>query len=199
MTIKTGSQLYVFAPGEKVEILAESRATVFSVDDEDKPKALIASSVDGRLSFTSFDHFGALVKVPEGEHWSIEITPYEPFDKADPVPVEVPPDARKPETLEDKLRRFIGEMVGHQFGSDSAEMESLEDANFFGEDEDGPIPMSGYEVEEMDAVEPEPASDPPAEPAPGAPAEGGSDPEPVVSDVPDPGPPEGGEGVPTGS
>lgn len=180
MSIKTGTKDIVFPPHSHVRILAESRCSLVGLDDKNKPCSLLATDVDGVIRFRTGDQeVNARVNVQGDAIWSFDIDPEYAFDKADPVPVELPDDARPPESLEEKLKRFVGEMVAHRFGEDSEQMETLEEALDFGDDEHEIPPLSGYEVTEMESVEPE--------------IDSGQEPTQPVADtanVPDPGSPE---------
>lgn len=178
MSIKTGSKPWQFAGNEQVEIKAEDTVSVWAVDEKGELKEYLAS---GRylLSFRTVQPVDVYIKVPEGSHWSMDVTPIRPpEDAADPTPFEIPEDKKANLTLEDKLKSFIADMVAERYGADSEEMETLEESMDFGDD-DEEIPLSGYEVQEMQPVEPDP-------PPGGSPEE---TPEPEPDPVPEESPP----------
>lgn len=163
MSIKTGSAPYEFVGNEKVTILCESTASVFEVDEDGQPKKFLVSG-SNRLQFRTKGPIAAFVSVPGQSHWSIEVEELpDPFDKADPRPVEIPEELAKEVTLEDKLKQFVADMVAERYGADSDQMETLEEALDLDMDDEDELPLSGYEVNEMDEVEPpaEPAAEPP--------------------------------------
>lgn len=167
MSIKTGSKPFEFGGNERVKIMAESRVSVFTVNESGELDKFIASG-NNTLVFNTQRPFKGAVVVPEGEHWSIEVKERpSPFDKADPVPVEVPEELQGAVTLEDKLKAFVAEMVAERFGKQSDMYETIEEAMDFTMDDEG-VPLSGYEVVEMEAIEPESGPGQPDAPGPGA-------------------------------
>ena len=78
--------------------------------------------------------------------WHMEFQQIFPFEPADPVPVEVPADARLPETMEQKMIRYLGRMVAERYGSNSPELETFEEYTDFDVDDEEGIPVSGFEV-----------------------------------------------------
>lgn len=169
--LKTGAQQFVFPPHSKIRILAETRSAVFRVGADGQPTELLAAG-DRELVFrTAGEEIDGLIHVPKGEHWSIEVTDRLALEKLDNTPVEIPEDARKPETMQAKLERMLHSMVVERYGRDSDEVQSLEEFNDFGPEEDG-VAMSGYEVTEMEPVEPPAPDDPPAVAPPDTPPDG---------------------------
>jgi hypothetical protein len=177
MSIKTGSQNVEIPEFSKVTILAETRATAYSVDDNGELDSIIASSSNGTLRIRTGEqpvlmHIG----VPGDEHFHVDIQEIKVYDKSDPVPVEAPEDRLKELTLEDKLKDFISEMVAERYGHDSDHMETLEDFADFGDEDDSPLPEGDpvelpLELEPVPEPVPEPAPEPVPEPEPGQPSE----------------------------
>lgn len=156
MSLKTGPSPYVFQGNEKVSIIAEGPIAVFSVGEDGVPEDIVGSSLDGRLRFRTRGPFRGYVNIADGLHWSMDVTEMpDPFDKSDPVKVEIPDDAKIPETLEDKLKRFLMGMIVERYGKESVEHETMEDALDMDVDDDDAIPLSGYEVTEMTDVFPD--------------------------------------------
>ena len=74
-----------------------------------------------------------------------------PFEPADAVPVEVPADQKVPETMEQKMIRYLGRMVAERYGSNSQELETYEEYTDFDLDEDE-VSLSGFEVSDEEVV-----------------------------------------------
>ena len=144
---KTGPQAMEIPAFHKVEILAEGRVSVYSVDEDGQPSALVATSEKGRLRFRTKETLSVYISVGEDLHFDISLVDQNPYDKVDPTPVELPEEAG-PATLEDRLKTFLAGMVAERFGQDSDQMETLEEALDFDMD-DEEDPLSGYEVQEM--------------------------------------------------
>ena len=79
-----------------------------------------------------------------------------PFEPADPVPVDVPLEARMPETMEQKMIRYLGRMVAERYGSNSQELETFEEYTDFDLNEDEEV-LSGFEIPDDDVVVEEPS------------------------------------------
>lgn len=169
---KTGSSAYVFDAFSKIEILAETRASVFAVNEDGELTQLLASTLNGRMIVrTKEKPVNVFVSVPGNEHWSLESIPLaSPFEKVNDIPVEIPEDKKRPETLQDKLKRFIMEQVADQYGQGSREMETLEEAMDFDIDGEDNI-LSGYELQDMDDVQYVPDETPDSVPAEQTPEE----------------------------
>jgi hypothetical protein len=178
MSIKTGTKVLEAPKLSRVQIRAEGQVSLFTVDAETgEPVELVASAPDGHINFrTGEEDAQVLVKVPEGHHYSYDVWYESPYDKADPIPVEVAEEQQ--ETLEDKMYKFLGQMMLERYGSDSDEVDTFEEAMDFDIDGDGEIGSSLTQYEEMEEEEPIPfqtSNDPAAEPDPVA--AGSSDPE----------------------
>jgi hypothetical protein len=168
MSLKTGSGALNVEANTKVVIRAEGRVTVLTVNSDGEPSGIFASSANGVVRFRVGGADANLyVKVGDGLHWSADLYPIGVFDPADPIPKEPPEEMAKKVTLEDKLKDFIQEMVAERYGDDSDQMETWEEFNDFGDDDDVPYVKEGQPVEP-----PEPESEPPEpelqpEPEPG--------------------------------
>lgn len=79
-----------------------------------------------------------------------------PFEPADAVPVEVPADQKVPETMEQKMIRYLGRMVAERYGSNSQELETYEEYTDFDLNEDEEV-LSGFEIPDDDVVVEEPS------------------------------------------
>lgn len=78
-----------------------------------------------------------------------------PVDQADPRPVEIPTELRRPETTDERIRRIIKEQISpHAVESG---MESLEESEDFEIEDDfeGELPLSDSEFAEMKSEFPE--------------------------------------------
>ena len=79
-----------------------------------------------------------------------------PVDTADPRPVEVPTELKRPESTDERIRRIIAEQISPRAVEQG--MESLEDSEDFDIDEDdfaGELPITDAEFHEMRAEYPE--------------------------------------------
>lgn len=72
--------------------------------------------------------------------------PESPYDPTDPVPVETETGLKKPESIDQKIKRLIRTEISQKVHEQGGE--SFKDANDFDVDED-PEPISGYEYTEM--------------------------------------------------
>jgi hypothetical protein len=172
MSLKTGSKPWRFEANQKIEIVHQGRLTIFAVDENGEFTSMVTTSESGRLKFRTKDAFDGFIQVQdETMHWAMEVIDLpSPFDKSDPIPIEVPEDKKQPLSLEDKLRRMLAGMVAERYGADSAEMDTFEDAmDFDDDDEINPVELSGYEVQDMipdNIVDTHEPTSPPAEQVP---------------------------------
>jgi hypothetical protein len=166
MSIKTGSQIIQFPAFSQVEMISENNLSVFTLNKKKEPHKFVASSIDNKLRFRTLEAIECAVAVTEGVHWSYEAHPIQPpYDPSDPVPVELPDDQKAPDTMMDKMKKFLSAMVDERYGSDSKESDSFEDSvDFDIEDPDDYNPLSGYEVTDMQEDFPIEPETPPAEP-----------------------------------
>lgn len=95
-------------------------------------------------------------------HWSHYCAENGLREKGDPIPIEVEEDT-VPLTLEEKLLRSFGDKLLAQYGPDSREVETMEDALDFDIDGDGVI-ASPYEVTNLEPLEPMATESPPNDP-----------------------------------
>lgn len=92
---------------------------------------------------------------------------------ADPRPVEVPVDFRRPLNIHDEIRRFIRQEISRK--AQDNDLETFEESDDFDVEDEDELPLSGYEVQELvpeaGDVDATPVPDPKARP-PGKLAEG---------------------------
>lgn len=125
----------------------------FVVSDGDEDGAV---SIGGYVGYVVDTDRRITIRADDGVSYHLEVEPFFPFEAADPIPVEVPLDVSLPETLEQKMIRYLGKMIAERYGRDSQEMETFEEYTDF-DMEDVEVPSSGYEVEDMaEDVEPLP-------------------------------------------
>ena len=122
----------------------------------------LATSKNGRLRFKAREDVSVYVAVPETIHWGGDIVEEPPdIERPDPNPIEIPEDMARPETLQEKMERFLGAMVRERYGEDSDEFETFEESMDFDLDT-GEEPLSGFEVSDdmpEDFLEPETRSE----------------------------------------
>lgn len=92
----------------------------------------------------------------------------------DPTPVEVPLGYRRPEPLNQLIKRLVRTELSQQ--AELAGEDTWEEADDFDMDDEDPDPLSEYELRDMDeefdddyTVRPEPEPEPPSKTAPEAP------------------------------
>jgi|GEM_PF-4070015 len=168
---KTGSQKINFPPNAQVTIRAEGQVSLIRLDAKGEPQELLAFGADGVLRFrTGIVAYDYQVKVADLAHWSADIEENFGMEVPDPVPVEIPDDAKIPLSLEDTLKKFLVGVVAEKYGRESQEMETVEDFVDF-DMPDEATPLSGFEVTEVTPeypVDEDPAPSSPAEPPPEA-------------------------------
>lgn len=157
--MKTGSKSVNLPAYHDVRILAtEPVSVVLQKLDEQTGELFdyaIIGSQDTEIEFsTKDDSVDIRVVCDTGTLWDIDVVDRDPYDKSDPIPVELPEDARIPETLEEKMRRFMRHALLERFGEDSREMETFEESMDFDVPEEDE-PLSGFEVNDLTPEEPE--------------------------------------------
>lgn len=126
-----------------VELTAE---TDFELLQDDENGRTLARSKNKRLRFKAKEDVSVYVAVPETIHWGGDIVEEPPdIERPDPNPIEIPEDMARPETLQEKMERFLGAMVRERYGSDSQEFETFEESLDF-DMADAEEPLSGFEV-----------------------------------------------------
>lgn len=170
INFKTGPGSVALQPYDKIYLQAEMQAMVKShtanVDEETGEIQLdllfdvnTIEGMDGLRLKAKDKPIYLEVVIPKTKHWWYDIfTMEDAKEPYDPIPNELPDDARFPEPLDQKLARMVGVMAQQMFGRQSQEMETLEDMLDFDLDGDGEIGdgdfLSGYEIEEMEDVGP---------------------------------------------
>jgi hypothetical protein len=170
MSIKTGPNILNIPAHSRCRILAETEFVVMSTTTNEKTgeikkDALFAISKDKEMVLrTKEDLINVFVQIDTGKHWSSEIETTNPYEKVDPVPFEVPEELRQPETLMEKMQRFMVNMVSERFGDNSREMETFEEAMDFDIDGEEDI-TSPYELIDMEEEYPRQESEAETQPA----------------------------------
>lgn len=162
MTIKTGKKKFKVDQG-KVRIIGE---TDFRIQIGD---ALLVSR-DKEVRFdVKEDDTEMELHIGPGKHWSYDYESRKFKEKLSQVPVEIPEEMRKEETLQQKMERFLVGMMEERYGRDN--VETMAESMDFDIDDDGEVALSGYETDD-DFIPEEPVrfdDDPPAAPAPAEP------------------------------
>lgn len=150
-----GTKTFVLPEGAQVTVM--TNGTPFQVVHHAEPKDYLIPQVDSRSIFRATQEMEIQVIQDEFDLASVEIL--DPYEFVDPVPFEIPEDMKRPQTMDEKMKMFLGQMLAERYGADSDEVESFEEAMDFDLPDDDPL--SGYEVIEMteDYVEPEPGQD----------------------------------------
>ena len=105
-----------------------------------------------RMSLRFDQDLRIAVMASEGTPWALDIMEGVGIDPADPTPVELPEDAVKVETLEQRLKRHLHALVEDMYGRNSKEFESFEEANDLDWDNDGFV--TPYEVQMLEEQQP---------------------------------------------
>jgi hypothetical protein len=153
MTIKTGEGTVTIPPFHKLRVVAETPFSLFTIQSTSskdiKVEKLFAVSQGNEIIVRTKDQEqNVLVKVAAAIHWSPELTDESPFDKVSSIPFEVPEELKKPESLEEKMKRFLAGMVIERYGIDSQQAETFEESMDFDMDEVSE-PFSAYELQDM--------------------------------------------------
>lgn len=170
--MKTGPKDLAVNADTQLVIQAEKAFSVFKLGVDGEPEGIVAIAPSGTIKLTVREDCNLRINVPEGVHWFVtEKEVPSPFSKADPVPVEAPVGMEMELSLQERMERFIRQMVDERFGE--KERESFEAFVDFGADEEDAVPLSGFEEQEplppadvTVKAEPEPPP-PPDEPAAG--------------------------------
>ena len=161
-----------FAKDSQVFIEGQTEFSVFLLDDENKVTQLIGNSVDRKLNFNVKDDCMLRVLQPKLMHAAIQV--FTPNEKVSDIPVELDVDIA-PKSMDQQIKDFCKQLVQHEYGKDSKEMDTFEDMFDFGDEDDGQSPLSGFEVNEMDNDFVEPINTDTGEPPP--------DPEPTTENT----------------
>ena len=160
--MKVGDYEVELFPNQKVSFESVDDFAIYGKDkDGEFTKLLVLSSdkkailktehwepdEDGQISSYVVKVVNAVDEAALGTY-SLEQSP-SPYEDADPIPVEIPEEMKRPETLEEKMQRFLVAAVIERYGQNSNEFETFEESMDLDlEDEDAHL-LSGYEVPEM--------------------------------------------------
>lgn len=156
---KTGSQAINLGGNTRYVIQAETPVTLFRMEAGELVD-MVGTAQDGRVVVRAAGDVEVFVKVGDGAHWTYEAVSF--ADASDPVPAEIPDDAKFRPSLEEKLRNLMRAAVVEMYGAQSTEVETVDEFMDFDVPEEMD-PLSGYEVTEALPEEPvveEPAPDP---------------------------------------
>lgn len=146
---------------ENTQLRVEGQSDFFIVelDDKGNPKAAIARSSDRLARVTVRKEADILFSIAEGQFISVDARPVRSAtEEVSDVPYEVPDDNQASLTLEEKLKRYLAEIVAERYGEQSNEYETFEESMDFDDEEDDPISLSGYEIPDIVSEEPIDAS-----------------------------------------
>jgi hypothetical protein len=146
---------------------------VYLLDKKNKPVDILGRSAERKLKLMIRQDCKIQVDSVEGSFISYDGFPIKSvFDKADPIPFEVPEENRVKMTLEEKLKAYLAEMVQQRYGQESQEWDTFEESYDFDDEDDATI-LTGYEVQEtqpLEPVQPDPEPEPPPPPVQEEPA-----------------------------
>lgn len=146
MGIRIGPFDEQFAKGQQVFLKSQVDFTVLELDDENKPVKVIGNSVDRAMDFKVKNDCMLRIVVPKLMHTGIEV--FEPYDKVSDIPVEVDVEP-KPLSMDQQIKAFCRELVQHEYGKDSEQMDTFDEMFDFDEEDDGQAPLGGYEVTDL--------------------------------------------------
>lgn len=137
--LEIGPKTYPIKKEERIFVEVAEECPVVMVDAQGVLKELVATLRPGkRLGIRVGQDAELAFMVPEGSPWTICKTKCG-HDEVDPTPHELTADQKLPETLEEKLKRHLHFLVANEYGRNSAEFESFEEANDLDWDGDGVI------------------------------------------------------------
>jgi hypothetical protein len=170
----TGSKYFHIAPGKKIDIQSFEPVTITPVDESGEIQYIPIKN--NRIITRSPGSFMIEPDVATAP-WMIKFV-YTEGDPADPEPLEI--GIPEPMTLRERIQEVLQEVLINQFGTQSKEVETWQEAQDFLMDETDNL-LSPYELLEM---EPEELAQPVEEPAPSSGSE--TQPEPVSEPVIEP-------------
>ena len=154
--IKIGKFIEDVLADTQLNIECQVPFTLVEVDKNDKPVRILANS-DGRR-FRGFVRDDIRLMIDPGENMFTEIDarPIKPVHEVvSSVPVEVEP--QEPLSLQDSIKQFCAQMIQHQYGRDSEEVDAFEEAfDYDIPDDDDFMPVGSSEVVMKDDPPPPP-------------------------------------------
>lgn len=165
--LKIGSFTQPVPKNTQLFVEGQEDFSIYKVVDGE-PVAMIARSQDRHCKFTLREDMEIKVVIVGNKFVSLDARPVKSeFEEVSPIPYEVPDDNAANLTLEEKLKRYLAEMVAERYGEESDEMDTFDDAQDLDwEDED---PLAQFEpkpVIEEEILPADPPPEPPPEPDP---------------------------------
>jgi hypothetical protein len=172
--LNTGPKTITIEKGRRYRILADSNFYLEVVTGDGEIVQMF-SKRDNTLRFNAHHDGEVKVNIKTTGHFAVESDQAE--ESVSSIPIEIPEEMKFQETMEDKMRKFVYEMVRERYGDDSDQMETLEESMDFDMDGDDE-PLSGYEIQEMipeEPIEAQTDSSLPSQEAQDAPTDPGTD------------------------
>ena len=162
--LKIGSFTQDIPAHTQINVEGQSEFVVLELDKEGKASHMVARSNDRQCKMTIRKDTKLKFDILGKNFISLEAHPVQSdHETVSPIPYEIPGDNQANMTLEEKLKRYLSEMVQERYGEDSAAYDTFEEAMDF--DPDDEDPLSGFEIN--DVIEEEPVT-PPETPPPGS-------------------------------
>lgn len=162
--IKLGTYKHTIPAHTQLHVEGQEEFSVWEVDKDDKPVAFVARSKDREVRFVVRKEADLKFVIAGQKMLSIDARSIQSdHETVSDIPYEVP-SGNENQTLEDKLKRYLLEMVEERYGENSNEVETFEDAMDLEWEDDDPLaafepkPVIEEEPIEATAAEPEPKS-----------------------------------------
>ena len=153
--LKIGEFIQEFPEDCQVYMEGQNDFTVLQLDENDEPVRVLGTSKGREIKFVTRKDCKLKVIQPNLSHLSIDARAVKPeHEVVSDIPVELDVDL-EPLGLEDKIKQFCAQLVQHEYGRDSAEVDQFEESfDYEIPDDDDEVILTGHEVLEMKPEEP---------------------------------------------
>jgi hypothetical protein len=153
--VQIGDQTVDVPANAQVFVQGQAGFLLHYVDDDGNQVPMKASERGELVRFSTKEACKIRVQAPKLMHTAMEIRL--PYEEVSDIPVEVDIDTA-PLSLDQQIKAFCRDLVQHEFGRDSEQMDTFDEMFDFDEEDDNQAPLSGLEVKEMEDEILEPAS-----------------------------------------
>lgn len=170
-----GDFFQVFEADTQLRVESQVDFGVVELDEEEEPIRFVGRSVDRVFKTITRRKCCLQFLVGDYMHTEVDARPVKSvYEDVSDIPVELP--VQEPLTLQDSIKSFCAQLIQHQFGRDSKEVDTFEEMMDFDIPDDDDWQYEAKEVipEELEIDEPvppgakvkDPIEDPPADPPP---------------------------------
>lgn len=148
--IKLGEFVQEFPKDSQIYMEAQGEFTIIELDEADKPARILGTSKNRELKFIVRKDCKLKVIQPKLSHLSIDARSIKPVHEVvSDIPVEIDVDL-EPMGLEQKIKQFCAQLVQHEYGINSPEVDQFEESFDFDIPEDDDVILTGHEVIDME-------------------------------------------------